>query len=105
MSNKQILEHASAYFKSNFPKLEAEAIICFLVFMDLGDGASVGDVARGVGMTEPGCYHFLTQLTGGSGVAAGVGLVSFENAGGGKTLLHMTDLGQSASDAVQQSFG
>ena len=101
MSNQKILEHACAYFKSNFPKLEAEAIVCFLVFMDLGDGASVGDVARGVGMTEPGCYHFLTQLTEGKGS----GLVSFENTGDGKTLLHMTPLGQSASDAVQQSFG
>lgn len=96
MTNKDTLETAAAYFKGSYPNLLAESIIAFLVLIDLGDGASVGDVARAIGMTEPRCYQFLTQLSSGSGA----GLISFENAGDGANLIHLTGAGQVAKEAV-----
>jgi len=100
MSNKDILEHASAYFKLHYPNLMAESIISFLVLIDLGDGATVGDVARGIGMTEPQCYHFIAQLSAGSGA----GLVSLENTGDGKNYVHLTGPGEAAKQAVLAAF-
>lgn len=100
MSNKDILEHAAAYFKRAYPNLMAESIISFLVLIDLDEGATVGDIARAVGMTEPQCYHFITPL----GIGAGAGLVSLENTGDGKNHVHLTALGEEAKQAVQAAF-
>jgi len=100
MTNKDTLETAAAYFKATYPNLLAESIIAFLVLIELGDGASVGEVARAIGMTEPQCYHFLGQLNTGSGA----GLISLENTGDGKSLIHLTGAGQAAKEAVQAAF-
>jgi len=96
MTNKDTLESAAAYFKGSYPNLLAESIVAFLVLIDLGDGASVGDVSRALGMTEPQCYHFMTQLNTGNGA----GLVSLENTGDGTNLIHFTGAGQAAKEAV-----
>lgn len=100
MSNKDILEHASAYFKSNFPSLMAESIVAFLVLIDLPEGSTVGDVARAVGMTEPQCYHFIAQLN----IGGGAGLVRLENSGDGKNHIYLTELGMAAKQAVSAAF-
>jgi len=100
MSNKDILEHATRYFKANYPGLMAESIVSFLVLIDLGEGATVGDVARAVSMTEPQCYHYIAQLN----IGSGAGLVKLENAGDGKNYVHLTDLGEAAKQAVQAAF-
>ena len=100
MDNKNTLERASAYFKAHFPSLMAESIVAFLVLIDLDEGASVGDIARAIGMTEPQCYHFIAQLN----IGSGAGLLRLENTGDGKNLVHLTDAGQAAKQAVQAAF-
>lgn len=100
MSNKEILQHATAFFKQHYPGLTAESIICFLVLVDLEEGATVGQVAGAVGMAEPSCYQHMAQLTAG----AGAGLVSFQNSGDGKNHVYLTDTGKAAKEAVQAAF-
>jgi len=100
MSNKEILQHAAAFFKQAYPALTAEAVVCFLVLIDVGEGATVGDVARAVGMTEPSCYQHMAQLTAG----VGAGLVSFTNTGDGKNHVHLTETGKAAKQAIQAAF-
>jgi hypothetical protein len=100
MSNKNILEHATKYFKIYYPGLMAESIVSFLVLIDLDEAATVGAVARAVGMTEPQCYHFIAQLN----IGGGVGLVRLENTGDGKNYIHLTDQGEAAKAAVQSAF-
>lgn len=100
MSNKEILQHATAFFKQHYPGLTAESVICFLVLVDLGDGATVGQVASAVGMAEPNCYQHMAQLTAG----IGAGLISFQNSGDGANHVHLTDAGMAARDAVQAAF-
>lgn len=101
MDKKAILEHASSYFKQTYPGLTAEAVVCFLVLIDLGRNPTVGDIARGVGMAEPQAYHHLSELT----VGAGSGLISFENTGDGRNYVHLTEIGQAAKKQVQAAFG
>jgi len=100
MSNKEILERATSYIKGNFPGLLAESVVAFLVIIDMDDGASVGEVARALGMTEPQCYQFISQLN----IGSGAGLVRLENSGDGKNLIHLTDIGQATKQAVQAAF-
>jgi len=100
MNNKDILEHASAYLKANFPGLMAESVICFLVLIDLEEGATVGDVARAVGMTEPDCYHYIAQLN----VGSGAGLIRLENSGDGRNHVYLTPLGDAGKKAVLAAF-
>jgi len=100
MSNKDILEHAAAYFKNNHSHLTAESVVCFLVLIDLGDGCSVGEVANAVGMTEAECYRQLAQLN----VGAGAGLVSLENLGGGKNIIRLSHDGLRAKQALEAAF-
>ncbi|MBL4838773.1 MAG: hypothetical protein JKY34_14470 [Kordiimonadaceae bacterium] len=100
MSDQKILEHATAYFKKNYPSLTAEAIICFLVTLDLGRNPTVGDIARGVRMGEPQAYHHLSELTSGGGV----GLIIFENLGDGRNYVHLTDIGTMAKNEVESAF-
>ncbi|WP_417451504.1 hypothetical protein [Kordiimonas sp.] len=94
MSNKSILEQASAYFKSHHPGLTAEAIICFLVMIDLGE-PTVGEVGRAVGMTEPQAYQHISMLT-----ASGAGLITLVNAGDGRNTISLTPPGQAAKAAI-----
>lgn len=101
MDNKAILEHAATYFKRTYPGLTAEAIVCFLVLIDMDRNPTVGDVARGVGMTEPQAYHHLSELTAG----VGAGLVTLENLGDGRNYVHLTGIGMEAKKAVQALFG
>jgi hypothetical protein len=100
MSNKEILEHASRYFKQNYPGLTAESVVCFLVLIDLGDDSTVGDVARAVGMAEPSCYQHMAQLTAG----VGAGLVTLQNTGDGKNYVLLTEQGNAAKQAVLAAF-
>ncbi len=87
LGNKAVLEQIASYFKDHFPGLTAEAIICFLVVIDF-EQPSVGDVARSVGMTEPDAYHHMSLLGG-----SGAGLINFVNAGDGRNLIMLTDIG------------
>ncbi|NVJ97228.1 MAG: helix-turn-helix transcriptional regulator [Alphaproteobacteria bacterium] len=98
MSNKAILEQATVIFKRDYPGLSAEAIICFLVTMDLGQ-PTVGDVARAVGMTEPTAYQHLSLLTG-----SGAGLIVLINTGDGRNQIQLTDKGQAVAAAVNQAL-
>lgn len=98
MSNKSILEAATAAFKKDYPGLTAEAIICFLVTMDLDD-PTVGDIARAVGMTEPSAYQHMSMLT-----ASGAGLIVFINQGDGRNQVKMTDRGRDLAAAVNQAL-
>ncbi|WP_262689949.1 MarR family transcriptional regulator [Kordiimonas aestuarii] len=94
MSNKSILEQASAYFKSHHPGLAAESIICFLVLIDLGE-PTVGEIARAVGMTEPQAYQHISTLS-----ASGAGLIALVNAGDGRNIITLTGPGQAARAAI-----
>jgi DNA-binding transcriptional ArsR family regulator len=94
VNNKAILEQASAYFKSHHSGLSAEAIICFLVMIDLRT-PTVGDIARAVGMTEPQAYQHISMLT-----PSGAGLVSLVNAGDGRNMVNLTPTGNAARAAI-----
>lgn len=98
MGNKEILQEVTTVFKRTYPGLSAEAIICFLVALDL-DSPTVGDIARAVGMTEPAAYQHLSLLT-----ASGAGLVSLENTGDGRNLVHLTDAGNEMLSTVSHLF-
>jgi len=100
MSNKDILESAAAYFKRHHPHLTAESIVCFVVLIDLGDGCTVGDVARAVGMAEPECYRQLAQLN----VGSGEGLLKLENTGDGSNRVSLSDRGQTAQQALEAAI-
>ena len=100
MSNQKILEHASTFFKANYSNLTAEAIVCFLVLLDLDRNPTVGDIARGVGMAEPQTFHHLSELTAGGGA----GLISLENTGDGRNFVHLTDIGTIAKQSIEASF-
>lgn len=101
MENKAVLEHATNYFKRSHKGLTAEAIVCFLVLIDLERNPTVGDIARSVGMTEPKAYHHLSELS----MGGGAGLINFENTGDGRNYVHLTDAGQAAKKQVQAAFG
>jgi len=100
MSDRDILEHAAAYFKSNHPHLTAESIVCFLVLIDLGDGCSVAEVARAVGMSEPNCHRQMAQLN----VGSGAGLVALENMGDGRNIVHLSTDGEITKNALESAF-
>ncbi len=100
MSNKNILEHATAYFKAHYPGLMAESVIAFLVLIDLDEAATVGDIARALGMTEPKCYPYVAQLN----IGSGAGLVRLENPGDGRNFVHLTEQGEAAKQAVLAAF-
>lgn len=100
MDNKAILEHATSYFKRSYPGLTAEAIVCFLVLIDMDRNPTVGDVARGVAMAEPQAYHHLSELTAGGGA----GLLTLENLGDGRNYVHLTDAGKIAKKSIQALF-
>lgn len=87
MSNKEILGQVTNLIKGQYPGLTAEAIICFIVTLDLQD-PTVGDVARAVGMTEPAAYQHMSMLT-----SSGAGLVALVNTGDGRNLVELTDTG------------
>lgn len=99
VSNKAILERASSYFKSHHPGLSAEAIICFLVMIDLGE-PTVGAVARAVGMTEPQAYQHISTLS-----PSGAGLVSLINAGDGRNVITLSRTGEEAKAAILAALG
>lgn len=99
MSNKSVLEQAAFIFKSQYPGLSAEAIICFLVILDL-ESPTVGQVAQAVGMTEPQAYHFLSELG-----STGAGLVKFVNRGDGANICQITQAGLQARTSIQAAFG
>ncbi len=101
MDNKAILEHAAGYFKRTYPGLTAEAIVSFLVLIDLPKTPTVGDVARNVGMAEPQTYHHLSELATG----VGPGLINLENTGDGRNLVHLTGLGEEAKKQIKAAFG
>lgn len=101
MDTKAILEHATVFFKRTYPGLTAEAIVCFLVLIDLPRNPTVGDIARGVGMAEPTAYHHLSELT----VGVGAGLITFENMGDGRNYVHLTGTGLEAKKQVEAAFG
>lgn len=94
MNNTAILQQASSYFKSHHPGLSAEAIVCFLVVIDLGE-PTVGEVGRVVGMTEPNAYQHISALS-----PSGAGLVSLSNAGDGKNHIRLTPVGDAAKAAI-----
>jgi hypothetical protein len=94
VSNKAILEQASTYFKSHHPGLSAEAIICFLVTIDLGE-PTVGEVARAVGMTEPHAYQHISTLS-----PSGAGLINLVNTGDGRNAVSLTPTGKAARAAI-----
>lgn len=98
MNNKAILEQASAYFKTHHPGLTAEAIICFLVMIDLSE-PTVGDIARAVGMTEPVAYQHISMLS-----PSGAGLISLVNAGDGRNRVTLTDQGEAAKAAIRTAL-
>lgn len=100
MDSKTILEAASGYFKKAYPGLTAEAVVCFLVIMGMDEGPTVGDVARALGMTEPDTYHHLTLLTSGKGA----GLISLENTGDGRSVIHVTEEGKAIEANIQTMF-
>ena len=94
VSNKTILEQASSYFKSHHPGLSAEAIICFLVMIDLGE-PTVGAVASAVSMSEPQAYQHISTLS-----PSGAGLVAVVNAGDGRNVVTLSDTGKEARAAI-----
>ncbi len=98
MSNKAVLEQAASYFKTQYPGLTAEAIICFLVVVDLNE-PTVGDVARAVGMTEPQAYQHISMLT-----PSGAGIVQLQNAGDGRNVVHLTEAGMAAKSAIEAAL-
>ncbi len=99
VSNKAILEQASSYFKSHHPGLSAEAIICFLVMIDMGD-VTVGAVARAVGMTEPQAYQHISTLS-----PSGAGLINLVNAGDGRNVISFSAQGEAAKAAILAALG
>jgi len=101
MDNKAILERAANFFKQSHPNITAEAVVCFLVLIDLDRNPTVGDIARGVGMAEPQAFHHLAELSTG----AGAGLISLENLGDGRNYVHLTEAGLIAKKTVQAAFG
>ncbi|MCJ9429696.1 hypothetical protein [Kordiimonas marina] len=98
MSNKSVLEQAAFLFKSQYPSLTAEAIICFLMILDLDD-PTVGKVAQAVGMTEPQAYHFISELG-----STGAGLIKFVNRGDGANVCELTQAGMQARTSVQTAL-
>ncbi|WP_420429669.1 hypothetical protein [Kordiimonas sp.] len=98
MSNKAVLEHAASYFKAQYPGLTAEAIICFLVVVDLNE-PTVGDVARAVGMTEPQAYQHISMLT-----PSGAGIIQLQNEGDGRNIVLLTEAGLAAKAAIEAAL-
>lgn len=100
MDNKKTLEHAAEYFKKAYPGLTAEAVVCFLVLVDLEGRPTVTDIAQSVRMTEQDIQLHLALME----PSSGAGLVSVESQGDGKIFVHLTDAGVSAKNAIQTSF-
>ena len=98
MSNKSVLEQAASYFKNHHPGMTPEAVVCFLILLDLKN-PSVGDIAKAVRMNEPVVYQHLSLLTSG-----GAGLVHLVNAGDGRNMVQLTDIGQMAKSHIQTAL-
>lgn len=96
MNDQEILQKASSYFKSTYPGLSAEAVVCFLVLADL-DQPSVQDVAVSMRMTPQDVLGHITLLSD----ASGAGLITMQNGG---SQLSLTGLGEQAKQAIQASF-
>ncbi|MFC3051771.1 hypothetical protein [Kordiimonas pumila] len=98
MNNKALLESAANFFKTSYPGVTAEAVVCFLVFIDLPSLVTVGSLAQEVHMAELDVYNHLTLLA-----AGGAGLLSLENTGGDDTIISLTDEGYAAKDNLMAS--
>ncbi|TNE67742.1 MAG: hypothetical protein EP335_00525 [Alphaproteobacteria bacterium] len=98
MSNKSVLEHVAYIVKSQHPGLSAEAIVSFLIILDLGE-PTVAQVANMVGMTEPKLFQHLSMLT-----TSGGGLIQLINNGDGSNSVRLTARGQQLRAQVASSF-
>lgn len=99
MREHEMLQHAAAYFKTNYPGLGPEAVVAFMSIL-YKDHAVVADVASTLGVDEAVAGQYLVPLLD----AGGAGLISMKAAAGGGNSVHLTGRGMNAKSAIEDAI-
>lgn len=96
MSNREILQMVTSVFKSNYPSLDAESVIAFLVIAD-HDKPTIGDISIAIGMPDVQVFQHMAPLRN-------AGLVTVEAQSTGSTTILLTEQGEEAKQAIADIF-
>ncbi len=96
MSNREILQQATSIFRDNYPSLNAEAVIAFIVIADHHE-PTVGEISIAIGMSDRQTFQHMAPLRT-------AGLVSLQPQSSGDNKILLTGLGEEAKQAVANIF-
>ena len=96
MSNREILQMATSVFKSNYPSLNAEAVIAFIVIADL-ERPTIVDISIAIGLPDMQVFQYMAPLRT-------AGLISIEPQTGGENIILLTERGEEAKQAISDIF-
>ena len=96
MSNREILQMATAVFKSKYPSLNAEAVIAFIVIADLGR-PTIPDISLAIGLPDMQVFQYTAPLRT-------AGLIAIEAQSNGQNIFLLTEQGEEAKQAIAEVF-
>ena len=96
MSNREILQMATSVFKSDYPSLNAEAVIVFIVIADL-ERPTIPDISLAIGLPDMQVFQHTAPLKS-------AGLIAIEAQSNGQNVFLLTEQGEQAKQAIADLF-
>lgn len=96
MNDREILQHATSFFREQYPTLNAEAFVAFIVIAD-HDAPTVGDVSVAIGKPDVQVFQYMAPLRN-------AGLVNIQPQAGGNNAIFLTNRGEEARQAITDMF-
>lgn len=96
VSDRELLQEATNIFKTNYPSLNAEAVIAFLVIAD-HDQPTIGQISVAMNLSDMQVFQYMAPLRT-------AGLVSLQAESSGSNTILLTERGEEAKQAIADIF-